>query len=52
MAANERRVQYPLYLRSVTVRKELDRIAKEERRSVNEVINIAIEEFLAKRGNR
>jgi hypothetical protein len=49
VAANERRVQYPLYLRSVSLRKELERIANQERRSLNEIINIACEEFVAKR---
>jgi len=52
MAPTEKRVQYPLYLRSVSLRKELDRIAREERRSLNEIINQACEEFVARRSNR
>lgn len=46
MAANEVPVPYALRLRSKRLRDELARIAKHERRSLNEIINIACEEYV------
>ncbi len=49
MAPAEKRSQYPLYFRSKKLRDEMQRLANQEHRSLNEIINIACEEFVAKR---
>ena len=47
MAPNEQQVPYALRLRSKRLRDQLQRIASRERRSLNEIINIACEKYIA-----
>ena len=49
MAANEVQVAYALRLRSKRLRAQLQKIADADRRSLNEVINMACEEFVRER---
>jgi len=52
MAAKEVPVAYALRLRSKRLRDDLQRIATAERRSLNEIINNACEEMVARRSRR
>ncbi len=42
------RLHYPLKLDALRLRSDLEKIAKAERRSLNEIINIACEEYVTR----
>jgi predicted HicB family RNase H-like nuclease len=52
MAPVEKPVPYALRIRSRKLHAELQRIATTERRSLNEIINIAIEQYITHRKDR